>query len=136
MADSPILAGIVLVSLALAGLSPLMMMGLVINRVISDRRARRRDARRDVLVGRMLDFTSGVATIDGLRSVLLPTDKALLGEAAGDLMRLVRGMERERLTGALQELGIIATLLVQLRGVTGSIARRRAPTFLSRLTPS
>ena len=116
MADSPFLASIVLVSLALAGVSPLMMMGLVINRVVSDRRGRRRDARREVLIGRMLDFTSGVGTMDGLREVLLPKDKALLGEAAGDLMRLVRGVERERLTGALQDLGIIATLLAQLKG--------------------
>lgn len=96
-----------LISLILAGLSILVMFGLIVRRVISMRRDRLESAARDALTTLILDYLEGTVTLDALRGAARGKNSRLMSDIVRDLLRLIRGDDRDRLIALLRELGVV-----------------------------
>ena len=115
------LEAIWIVSLALAGISMLFMIALIGRRVFIDRANVRRAARRaelQVLLIAAIDSEGGGA----LPTVASRGDQRILAEIGRELVDLVRGEDRARLLTAMEENGVVETVLAD---VTARSARRR-----------
>ncbi len=111
-------------SLVMAGITPLFMLILVVNRIIGDRIQRRRKLRSDELITRILIFLDDEGPDDAYLRSLRGRDRRLLGDLVGDLLRLVRGDNRSKLVGLLRRLGAVERQIVGLR--TGNKRRKIA----------
>lgn len=100
-------------SLALAGLSLWLMSLLVVRRIVHDGIERRRERRRQDLMGRLLDHLEGLDAVDPLpRS---GRDAVLLAEVIEHLLRSVSGAGRQELIEVLRSLGGLDARLRTLR---------------------
>jgi hypothetical protein len=104
------LEGLWLTSLWLAGAALLIMVGLMIARSVSERRKRRSDAKRRRLIPLLLssEVKPGSARPAAVSS-------ALLADLAVELIQMVRGADKERLTALAVQAGVPQRLLKQLR---------------------
>lgn len=102
-------------SLALAASSLMLMVALIVRRVIADRQEARRVRRREsliTLVLRALDEPDGALSLLG---AIRPNDRFLIADIIFDLLRNVRGPDRQGLSTLLEDLGLIEDDLAALR---------------------
>lgn len=113
-----------LLSTALAAITPLIMLSLVVKRVFHDRIQARRRQRADDLVFQVLVHLDEDVLDEAYIKSLRGRDKKLLGSLIGDLSRLVRGDNRNRLIELMRRLDVVARQINVLRG--GSKQKRIA----------
>jgi HEAT repeat protein len=104
------LEGLWLTSLWLAGAALLIMVGLMVARSVSERRKRRSDAKRRRLIPLLL--STQVKPRSFRRAAV---SSALLADLAVELIQMVRGADKERLTAVAVQAGVPQRLLKQLR---------------------
>jgi HEAT repeat protein len=102
-------------SIWLAVLSLALMTVLVIRRVVSDARLRRREARRKEMLDWLLEYLTGVSPAMAAEFIETEDDAEIVSEVIEHLLRSLRGEERERLVAVLRSLGGIEKRLAELR---------------------
>lgn len=93
------------ISVGLAGGALLIMCGLIVARLLSDRRAGALAARRRVLIPMLLGDAS-----DEMISASVPNGSSILNDLAVELIELVRGEERDRFVATSARLGVTDAL--------------------------
>lgn len=118
-----------LACLGVAGAAILMMLTLVVRRLWIDRRASRRNARRQHLISEILTAIDP-QTARPLSGVASDGDRRLLAEIGRELMDIMRGEDRGRLLAVLENVGVVAVMLADIQ--TGSAHQRAdAAAFLA-----
>jgi len=109
-------------SLVLAGVSPAIMLVLIIRRSFMTRREKRFDNRKNELFLIILDYLDKNISIEEIRNSLHREDKGILGNTVSDLLRVIRGEDSRRLTDLLIHIGALDFLLGKAR--TGNLHYR------------
>lgn len=104
-----------LTSLVPAGLSILVMLGLIVRRVDSTWRDRKNAKARSELTTLILGYLDGSVPLDGVRDAARGKSIELMTDIVGDLLQLIRGGDRERLIELLRGLGVVELHLAGLR---------------------
>ncbi len=102
-------------SLGLAGLSLVVMAGLVVRRVITDRMAARHERRKLEMLEWLLDSLVALVPEETGAFVESERDAKILVEVIEHLLRSLQGEERERLIAVLRSLGGLKIELERLR---------------------
>ncbi len=110
-----LLTFILTVSVVLASCSVFAMLGLLLKRVLGAPRQRREAARKEALMGLLLEYLDQPDSIERVKQQLQPGDFRHLNAVIEDLARVVRGEDRDRLIALLPAIGAVDAHIAALR---------------------
>lgn len=105
------------VSLALAGATLAILLGLVVQQSVRNRRARREAARRESLMGLALEYIEEPQFLPAFKAQLRPEDQRLLVQLFAELLPKVRGDFADKIIHLMREMGLRDRCMAQLHSL-------------------
>lgn len=102
------------VSLGLAGATLAILLGLVVQQAIRNRRSQREAARRESLMGLALEYIEEPQFLPAFKAQLKPADQRLLVQLFAELLPKVRGDFADKIVHLMREMGLRDRCLAQL----------------------
>lgn len=102
------------VSLVLAGAALVILLGLVVQQAIRNRRLRREAVRRESLMALALEYVEEPQFLPAFKAQLQPADQRLLVQLFADLLPKVRGDYADKVVHLMREMGLRDRCLAQL----------------------
>ena len=102
------------VSLGLAGATLVILLGLVVQQSVRNRRTRREAARRESLMGLALEYIEEPQFLPAFKAQLKPEDQRLLVQLFAELLPKVRGDFADKVVHLMREMGLRDRCMAQL----------------------